>query len=647
MSIGRNDPCPCNSGKKYKQCCMQSRTEAAPVMLNALMQQAMAHFQAGRYPQARGLAEQLARLSSGHAEARHLLGLIAGRQGDHDGAVGLLRQALALAPTVYMHCHLAGELAALHRPEEAVSAYRQALAMQPDFLQAAIPLAQLFENAGRPADAADTWRDILARHPDKAALHARLGAALEKIDKPAAAADSYRRALALEPARPDLLNNLGLVQQTLGHLNEALASFREALRLQPQNAVIHSNLLLNLQYQPDVSPEVLFIEHRAFAEQFESPVQSVWPDHAGRAVSPSGRLRLGYVSADLHTHSVAYFIEPILASHDKSRFEIVCYYNFPAEDSVTQRLKAYADVWVPCHGLNDEQLAARIATDRIDILVDLSGHTAGNRLPVFARKPAPVQVTWLGYPGTTGLSAMDYRLTDESLDPAGMTEAQHTETLLRLPLCATFQPLADSPPLNPLPVLSGKPLVLACLNAAFKINPAVIRLWARILDALPEAVLMIGNATEDDTRQTMLARFRDNGIDPARLRLQPRLPIRDFLALHHEIDLALDPFPYGGGTTTNHSLWMGVPVVTLAGRTTAARHGAHNLTAAGLPEFITDTPDAYVELTLALARDLPRLAAIRQSLRERILSQPQRTPEQLTRNLEAAYRRMWDAREPS
>lgn len=650
MSTGRNASCPCGSGKKYKQCCMRGAPSIAahtPAATHALMQQALAHFQADRLPRAYVIVDNLTRTTPGDAEVWHLMGLITDRRGDHVNAVAQLRRAISLAPTAYMYCHLAAALTSLRQMDEAAIAYRQALALQPGFLQIHTLLGQLLESAGRLEEALENYRLAQDHHPENASLPARQGFVLEMLNRPAAAAACYRHALTLSPERADLLNNLGLVEQALGNIDAALTAFRAALRLQPDNAVIRSNLLLNLQYRTDISPEALFQEHLAYGERVGDARRSGRSDPAVRTAAPSGRLRLGYVSADLHNHSMAYFIEPVLARHDRAGFEIFCYYNFPAEDSVTQRMKAHADSWISCYGMTDARLAERIARDRIDILIDLSGHTAGNRLPVFALRPAPLQVTWLGYPGTTGLAAMDYRLTDEALDPAGMTEDQHTETLWRLPLCATFEPFADSPPINPLPALAGSPLTLACLNACFKITPFVIRLWARILDALPNARLMIGNATEEDTRQMLLARFSENGIDMKRLLLQPRLPMRDFLALHHEIDLALDPFPYGGGTTTNHALWMGVPVITLAGRTPAARHGAHNLTAAGLQEFIADTPEQYVSCVLALARDLPRLAGIRASLRERMQSRPQRSAEQLTRNLEVAYRQMWNLRKAS
>lgn len=611
------------------------------------MQQALGHLKEGRLPQAYEIAAGLTRMTPENAEAWHLMGLAASGQGNHIEAVSMFSKAISLAPTIYMYCHLAAELASLRKIDEAAEAYRQALALQPGFLQAAILLGQLQESAGRLGDALETYRLARQHHPGNASLLARQGFVTERLDRPAAAAACYRSAIALAPERADLLNNLGLVEQMLGNTDSALDCFREALRLQPVNAVIRSNFLLNLQYLADISPEELFQEHLVYGKQVGDPLRSSWPDHADRVTPAAGRLRLGYVSADLHNHSIAYFIEPVLARHDRNNFEIFCYHNFPVEDSVTRRIKSYADSWIPCHGMTDAQLADQIARDRIDILIDLSGHTAGNRLPVFARKPAPVQVTWLGYPGTTGLSAMNYRLTDECLDPPGMTEAQHTETLWRLPLCATFEPLAESPPLSPLPALSGSPLTLACLNANFKITPFTIRLWARILDALPEARLMVGNATEEEARDMLLARFKENGIAPERLLLQPRLPILDFLALHHQIDLALDPFPYGGGTTTNHSLWMGVPVITLAGRSPAARHGVHNLTSAELPEFIADTPEQYITLVLELARDLPRLAGIRANLRERVLAQPQRSAAQLTRNLEDALRQMWRLRRAS
>jgi len=337
---------------------------------------------------------------------------------------------------------------------------------------------------------------------------------------------------------------------------------------------------------------------------------------------------------------VAYFIEPILALHDKSAFEIYAYYSYTQHDEHTQRIADSVDHWLDCYGIDDEQLARRIRADGIDILVDLSGHTVFNRLPVFARKPAPVQVNWVGYPGSTGLTSIDYRISDPWQDPPGMTERYHSEKLVRLPSGMAFAPDPASPVVNPLPALTHREFVMACLNNLSKLNPAVIRLWSRILHALPQARLMLGNVTDEDVRQRLTDRFGQSGIGPERLILQRRVAIADFLALHHRIDLALDPFPYTGGTTTMHALWMGVPVVTLAGDHAVSRLSAAHLSRVGLTQFIAHSEDEYLQCVLRAAQDLPALNQVRQSLRARMTA-AEVTPATVTRHLEAAYRTMW------
>ena len=294
-----------------------------------------------------------------------------------------------------------------------------------------------------------------------------------------------------------------------------------------------------------------------------------------------------------------------------------------------------------CAAFSDEILAQRIRDDRVDILVDLAGHTAGNRLLTFARKPAPVQVTYLGYPGTTGLEAIDFRLTDSNLDPAGLTEKFHSERLFRIPVYAPFRPDACSPPVADLPALTSGCFTFSCLNNLAKINRRVVSLWARILQRLPAARLMLGNASDEAVRNRLWRLLEDVGVSRDRVVLKPSLPLKEFLALHHEIDLALDPFPWNGGTTTNHSLHMGVPVVTLAGDLPAGRLGVATMICAGLPEFVARNEDEYVEIAVRFAADSAQLGQIRGELRHRISADPRNDPRQITREIEAAFFKMW------
>jgi len=699
MSVGRNDPCPCQSGKKYKQCCGKSTPQALTPILTgaqiaALLQQSVAHFQAQRWPQAEQCCLQILAAHPQHADTLYALGSILLQQGKKQAAAELLAQAVhyATPPTAAMHLRRGLALRLLGKPTEAVASLQQALALQagnPDILfqlgqaldeqgnaDAAIAslqqavalrpghveawnkLAQLQQQRGQGDAAVASYRQALAAQPQSFPLLSNLGSLLLIQGQLTEATPVFRQALALQPQSAAILNNLGTCLLALSRSDEAIACFRQlltqtpeshqalsnlgsalllrgqtgeaitclrrALALNPDDASAHSSLLFSLQYQYGCTAQDLLDESRRFAARFETPLKAQWPEHRNDR-NPERRLKIGYVSPDLREHAVAWFIEPILARHDHARVEVFCYYNNVVHDAVSGRLRAFADHWLPCRNLSDTELAERIQADGIDILVDLAGHSALSRLLTFARKPAPVQVAWVGNPGTTGLAAMDYRFTDARLDPEGLADPWHTEALLRLPASVSFQPAAASPPVNDLPALQSGQLM--------------IRLWARILTALPGARLMLGNVSEPSVADYLHSLFAETGIGPERLRFMPKLPLHDYLALHHEIDLALDPFPFGGGATTHHSLWMGVPVVTLAGDTTLSRQGAAILTAAGLGEFIAHSEEEYVERVLVLAADLPRLQATRQSLRQNMVAGV--SPEELTRSVEQAYADIW------
>ena len=611
--IGRNDFCPCGSGKKYKHCCQQEVTastanaHSAAAFIPGALQQAIEHHQSGRLPHAEGLYRKILQADPRHPDALHLLGLIEHQQGSSETAIAHIRQAIGIRPGDAMfRFNLANVQQDIGRLDEAIASFRQALSLQPDDVAVYIGLGTALRGQNRLDEAIACYRQALVRQPDCAEIH----------------------------------YNLANVLLAQNQLEPAVASYREALRLQPYNDRAYSNLLFTLQNLPTGIPAEVFREHQAYAERFEAPLKPNWKPH-GNSRESERRLKVGYVSGDFRQHAVAYFIEPILAHHDKSRVEVHAYYNHARHDPLTERIMAYTDRWLDCHGLNDEQLAARIRADGIDILVDLSGHTALHRLLVFARKPAPVQVTWFGYIGSTGLTAMDYRLTNAFMDPPGLTERYHSETLIRLPGSGiAYRPEANSPEVNELPALRTGELVLGSLNTLSKVNLSVIRLWARILNALPRARLMLGNVANAETAQWLTDMFGAAGIARERLILKPNLPMADFLALHQQIDLGLDPFPYNGGTTTLHALWMGVPVVTLAGHHSVARWGVAALSRVGLSEFICSSEDDYVQCAVRAAQDLPAVNRVRQSLRKRMMV-ADCDPVTITQTLETAYRDMW------
>ncbi len=518
--------------------------------------------------------------------------------------------------------------------------YQRVLKKQPNQPDALHLSGLIAHHQGRSVEAIDSIQRAIALRPGDAIFHFNLGNLYQDLGRLDDAIAAFRQSLLCQPDALDALLGLGTALRAKGLPEEAIACYRHVLRLAPDYAIAYNNLLFVLQSSATHTPEEIFAEHQGFAQRFEAPLKPYWPTHVNAADSGK-RLKIGYVSGDLRQHAVAYFIEPILAHHDKTRFEIYAYCNNTVRDAYTDRIAGHVDHWRVCIGDSDEQLAQQIRQDGIDILVDLSGHTALNRLLVFARKPAPVQATWIGYQGSTGLTAMDYRISDAFMDPPGLTERYHSEALMRLPNGGfAYQPELQCPAVNALPALSTGEITFASLNTLSKIGPAVVALWARILQSVPRSCLLLGNVVDAEIAQRLTGLFGHHGIAPDRLILKPQMPTLDYLALHQHIDIALDPYPYNGGTTTLHSLWMGVPVITLAGRHAVSRFGASLLSRVGLPQFITTDEDGYLRCAIQTAQDLPRLAALRQSLRQRMTA-PDWQPVNITRQLEAAYRQMW------
>ena len=448
-------------------------------------------------------------------------------------------------------------------------------------------------------------------------------------------------AMALAPARAEPCYNLGLLRHELGELAEAEKLFREAIRLAPEFEPAQHSLICLLDQMHGIEPETMLAQRHRWAARYASAGPGIV--HRNRR-DPERALKIGYVSADLRGHSSAYFLEPLFAHHDAANVEVHCYYNWPREDAVTQRLKRLVPVWRDIHALDDAGAAAAIVADGIDVLIDLSGHTLGHRLGVFARRPAPLQASYMGYLGSTGLPAIRYRISDARLDPPGLTETMQTETVVRMPgCCVCFGPERGVPPPGPLPALQSGTLTFGSFNARTKLNDAVLDLWARLLVETPGSRLIMvveygGHAT---VAQSLRGRFARAGVDPQRIDVRGRQPLAAYFSTFAEIDVALDPFPYNGGTTTFHSLWMGVPVITLAGRWPLARCGLMILENAGIPEFVARTEAEYLGIARRAAAELPRLAALRGELRARFDAAPFADAAGTARALEAVYRSMW------
>ena len=589
--------------------------------------------------------EQALAIKPDSAEAHYNLGNALSEKGKMDEAIDHYETSLALQPDdAEVHNNLGIILQELDRREDAIAHYEQALALKPNHIEAHINVGNAFQELGQFEEAIAHYEHALAIQPDDAEVHNNLGSTFLGLDRVEDAITHYEHALAIQPEDTMAHNNLGIVFSKLGLVEVAIASYERALIFQPDYAEAHSNQLFIQNYQIDIHATTLFRAHQRWAQQHAMLLSHNNTTHLNKP-EPERRLRIAYLSPDFRQHSVAYFIESIFSAHDHQAYEIFAYHSSIRYDSMSERLQAATDHWRPVIELNDEKLAELIREDSIDILVDLAGHTAHNRMRVLAMKPAPIQISYLGYPNTSGLATMDYRLTDKWADPPGQTEAYHTEELLRLPhgfLC--YQPQPGSPDVEELPVVTAGHITFGSFNAYPKINTEVIQVWCRILRALPDArLLMKTRLFRDDgvCKQTRLL-FQEQGVSSERLELVSYIPsYNEHLNLYNRVDIALDTFPYNGTTTSCEALWMGVPVVTLAGESHRSRVGVSILNSIGLDELITDNTDAYVTKVLALAGDVEALAKLSATIRDKMQHSPLTDTEQFTRTLEEAYMDIW------
>lgn len=505
-------------------------------------------------------------------------------------------------------------------------------------------LAQIGFISGRSDLVIETMQRCIKLDPKDGSSYHNLGNALRSKGHHDEAIAALRTAIRLMPNPADAHNTLGLTLKDLGRMQEAVASFRKAVALNPSFSMAHSNQLLFMSYLAETSPEKLFKEHRRWAKGMEAPLRhSIHPHSNDR--TPDRRLRIGYVSADLRLHSVAYFLLPLFENHDREQFHITAYSNCAVGDAITRRLQACVDAWCGIAGASDEQVAARIRADHIDILVDLAGHTAGHRLQVFARRPAPLQITWLGYSGSTGLNAMDYRCSDPLVDPPGDASRFSSEQLLRLPHTTwCYSPLSGAPDVAQLPALTASGVSFGSFNNFGKISALTLDLWASILTQTPGSRLVLKNVA---LRSAAVVRrvqdwFASRGIAADRLALLSHADsLLDHLNHYNSIDLSLDTFPYHGTTTTCEALWMGVPTITLAGRNHVSRPGVSLLANVGLADLIASNKFEYVDKAVQLAGNLSELAELRAGLRQRMLASPLMNAPAFARDMENGYRQVW------
>jgi protein O-GlcNAc transferase len=595
----------------------------------------------GHLPEAALCYRRALQIKPNHARTHYNLGNIQLAQGYLASAADSYRQALQLQPDfVDALSNLGSALAAAGEFAEAGICCQRALRIKPDHAKAHYNLGYTQEALARLDEAAASYQRALQEEPDFVDAHTHLGNVWKDKGQLADAAGCYQQSLQINPNDALAHNNLGVVLKEQGQITDALACFRRAMQLQPDYAEAHSNWLYTLAFCPEYDARMICAEHHRWNRRHAEPLAKFIQPHANDP-APERRLRIGYVSPDLREHPVGRFLLPLLEAHDHESLEIICYAGVCTPDAVTACCRAHADGWRDVRFLSDENAARLIRQDRIDVLVDLTMHMANNRLLVFARKPAPVQVTYLAYCGTTGLSTMDYRLTDPYLDPRGPDETPYVEKSIWLPETYwCYRPAIPNLGVTPLPAVDTGRITFGCLNNFCKVSAPALAAWSRLLQAVPEARLLL-HSYPGNHRDRLRDFLAQQGIAPERLMFVGMVPAADYYRLYERIDVVLDPFPYGGGTTTCDALWMGVPVVSLAGQTAVGRGGLSLLSNIGLGDLVAHDVEQYIRIAVELAGDLPRLRALRAGLRERLQRSPVMDAPRFARNIETAYREMW------
>lgn len=572
--------------------------------------------------------------------------------GRNDDAAVAYQRAISLDPEyAEAHSNLGVLLRDLGRSDEAVAHYRAALQLKPQLASAHFNLANALRALPEPSQhelREQRWSEVLGLYqeairlkPDYHEAYTNLGVLFKELDRLDEAAIAYQKAIEVRPDFAEAHSNLGIAYQDLGLIDQAQRSLERALELKPGFAEVHSNLLFVRNYDSAFDQPALLAEHRRFGETQtrhipHDPITPCDPD-------PDRRLRIGYVSPDLKSHPVGQFIAPIFANANREKFETFVYADVEKQDTWTTTLRGQVDQWHNVLGKSDEQLAGQIRADEIDILIDLAGHTAFNRLLVFARRAASVQVSYLGYPNTTGLEAMDYLLTDAVADPPGV-EGLYTERLVRLAPCfSCYRPPDNAPEVNDLPARRSGMVTFGSLHNLAKLNSQVLDLWADLLRRVTNSrLLLFRNTLLGSAKVRLVQEFTARGIKPERVDYRHQLPPSgEHLPIYHEIDIALDTFPWSGHTTACEALWMGIPVVSLLGDRHAGRMVASVLQAVGRSEWVAQSPDEYLTTAERLAGEPEQLEHQRKTLRDTIRTSPQCNGPDFTRNLERAYRQMW------
>ncbi|CAB3765068.1 tetratricopeptide repeat protein [Paraburkholderia humisilvae] len=583
-------------------------TAHGPLPTKRESESAVEHFNQGRLEEAIAAGRQLTERYPSHPLGWKVLGCSAYRLARHEEAFGALRQASQLSPLdVEVMQAFVSLLLSNSKQAEAEARCKAALDIDPNHTEAQRVMGIVLLAQGRLKEAERYTRDALAQDPSESATHTTLGAIL--------------------------------LQQ--GRHPEAAAAFRRAVELKPINSTAFENLVFCLSHSEEIDPDTLFAEHVRYGEHFEKPLRKRWKPHRN-SKDPERPLHIGFISGDFRAHAVTTFLEPVVERLARdSNLILHAYSNTPGEDQVTDRLRRHFHHWHYVFGANDDSTVEQIRADGIDILVDLAGHTANNRLLVMAHKPAPVQASWIGYPGTTGLTAIDYFLADRFWVPSEAFRSRFTEKIVYLPAVAPFRPDDMSPPVNALPALHNGHVTFGSFNRIEKLRRDVIELWAKVLHAVPASRMVIGSMPKDSVPDELIGWFADAGIARERLDFKPRSSVPVYLQQHYHVDICLDTFPFTGLTTTMQALWMGVPTLTLPGRTVPGRSGATALAHAGLESFVADDVEDYVRKAVAHAGDVQALAALRAGMRARCEQSPMFKPDLIATRFAQAMRVMW------
>ncbi|NQU59093.1 MAG: tetratricopeptide repeat protein [Rhodospirillales bacterium] len=624
--------------KLAKKAARSTKSGKAPLVIQESLALATQHHTAGRLSEAETLYQQILRANPNQPDAIHLLGVLAYQGGQYDSAVELISKALAIKPDYpEASYNLGNTLKKLHRPDVAIASYHKALAINPDYFEAHNNLGLALKDLNKLDEAVASYHKALAIKPNFAEAHNNLGFALNALNKLDEAVESYRQALAINPNLAEAHYNLGNNLLASGKLIDAAASFRKALTNRPEYHEAHSNLIFLQDFIPDIDQKAQQNERRLWNSTFILPLADKIQAHSNNR-DPARPLRIGYVSADFRDHSACLGFAPLIMEHKRQDFEVICYDATISGDHVSASLRTAATHWRDIRDSDDDQLAAMIRVDAIDILVDLSGHTRGNRLGVFARKPAPLQVTGIGHLAP-GASTIDYRLTTPQMTPPN-EETIYPEKPLYLETYFGFTPAPDAPPVGPPPCLKNGFITFGFLGRFIKISDDVLALWARILQDTAGARLLLKFSQLDDpaARQKIVETFSGLGIGVDRLVLMGRTEQGEHLEAHNLVDIVLDSFPHGGGITTMDSLWMGVPVIGLLDTTKAGGRIIDGIChPVGLEDWVAGSREEYRAIALKQAGQAGELGQIRQELRRRVADVYGRFPGAV----EKAYRLIW------